>query len=284
MTASVSSNPTVPMRTRRYGRSFLIRIGNRAFDYRPERLEPLARAIRACTDDSFRETLANLLDRLAMIDSVPGPDIIHPELLPDGIPSPVRGRALQGGARSVSPRRTPWIGRGSASPSQSSATTLTPSSGLISTVRDLAQFDLALKKGVLLRPETLATAWLAPLGREPPAAATRSRLVRADLQGRDDRLAVRRQPERLIVPVVTVPGARDHADPPGEQRRPCEAVRADDGRSDGLAVRRGYSSVSLSGRSIGVLDHASQFPGHSRFFCSRRPGRRRNGRSDRFSV
>ena len=54
--------------------------------------------------------------------------------------------------------------KGAASPSQSSATTLTPSSGLISTVRDFAQFDLALKKGVLLRPETLATAWRAPLG------------------------------------------------------------------------------------------------------------------------
>src|SRR5688500_4591091 len=31
-----------------------------AFDYRPERLEPLGRAIRACTNDSFRETIANL--------------------------------------------------------------------------------------------------------------------------------------------------------------------------------------------------------------------------------
>ena len=43
------------------------------------------------------------------------------------------------------------------------ATTLTPASGLISTVRDFAQFDLALKKGVLLRPETLAAARRPPL-------------------------------------------------------------------------------------------------------------------------
>ena len=134
-----------------------------AFDYRPERLEPLGRAIRACTDNSFRETVANLLDRLAMIHSVPGLDIIHPELLPDGIPSPGEVARYTGVLQSLA---TPYAvdRRGSASPTQSSATTLTPSSGLISTARDLAQFDLALKKGLLLRPETLATAWLAPLG------------------------------------------------------------------------------------------------------------------------
>jgi hypothetical protein len=36
------------------------------------------------------------------------------------------------------------------------ATTVTPAAGLISTVQDFAQFDLALKQGVLLRPDTLA--------------------------------------------------------------------------------------------------------------------------------
>ncbi len=56
------------------------------FAYRPERLDPLKNAIRACTDDSYRETLANLLVQLAMVDSVPGPDMIHPETLTEGIP------------------------------------------------------------------------------------------------------------------------------------------------------------------------------------------------------
>src|SRR4029450_4323684 len=44
------------------------------------------------------------------------------------------------------------------------ATTLTPTSGLVSTVRDFAQFDLALRKAVLLRPETLELAWLPATG------------------------------------------------------------------------------------------------------------------------
>ena len=132
------------------------------FAYRPERLEPLARAIRACTDDSFRETLANLLDRLAMIDSAPGPDIVHPELLTEGIPTPSAVERYRGVLERLA---TPYTvdRNGRASLSQYSATTLTPESGLISTVRDFAQFDLALKKGVLLRPETLAAARRPPL-------------------------------------------------------------------------------------------------------------------------
>jgi hypothetical protein len=51
---------------------------------------------------------------------------------------------------------------GRSSLSQYSATTLTPGNGLISSVRDFAQFDLALKKGVLIRPETLALARRVP--------------------------------------------------------------------------------------------------------------------------
>jgi CubicO group peptidase (beta-lactamase class C family) len=132
------------------------------FAYRPERLEPLARAIRACTDDSFRETLANLLQRLAMIDSVPGPDIVHPELLTEGIPSP---SALDRYRRVLERLAVPYAVDRAGRPvaSQYSETTLTTASGLISTARDLAWFDLALKKGVLLRPDTIAAA------RRPPA-------------------------------------------------------------------------------------------------------------------
>ena len=131
------------------------------FSYRPERLEPLARAIRACTNDSYRETLANLLTRLAMIDSVPGPDIVHPELLTEGIPSPSMVERYRGALERLA---TPYFvdRSGRLSPSQYSATTLTPANGLISTVRDFAQFDLALKRGVLLRPDTLAMARRAP--------------------------------------------------------------------------------------------------------------------------
>ena len=132
------------------------------FAYRPERLDPLSRAIRVCTDDSFRETLANLLERLAMIDSVPGPDIVHPELLTEGIPSPSAVERYLGAlGRLATPYAVDQSGRASQSPYPD--TTITPFSGLISTVRDIAQFDLAIKKGVLLRPDTLALARRPPL-------------------------------------------------------------------------------------------------------------------------
>ncbi len=46
------------------------------FLHRPERLAPLWPVVRACAVDSYRETFANLLHRLAMFDSVPGPNIV----------------------------------------------------------------------------------------------------------------------------------------------------------------------------------------------------------------
>src|SRR5204862_3110006 len=48
-----------------------------SYSYRPDRLGGLGTVIRTCTNDSFRETLANLLDQNGMSDSVPGPDVIY---------------------------------------------------------------------------------------------------------------------------------------------------------------------------------------------------------------
>lgn len=131
--------------------------GNPSFSYRPERLEPLTTVVRACAVESFRGSTMNIFDQFAMRDSVPGPDA--PQLLPpaEGIPSPSEkaryGRILE---RLAVPYRVDRQRR--ATPSRYPATTLTPGSGLISTVHDLARFDLALKDGWLL-PETLAAAW-----------------------------------------------------------------------------------------------------------------------------
>src|SRR5262249_50207307 len=127
---------------------------NPVFNFRPERLEPLALAVRACSGDSYRERVGVLLDRFAMFDSVPGPDVTHLEPPAEGIPSPDVAarykRALDNLATpyAVNPQRR-------ASSSQYSVTTLTPASGLISTVRDFARFDLALRDGVIIKPETL---------------------------------------------------------------------------------------------------------------------------------
>jgi CubicO group peptidase (beta-lactamase class C family) len=117
--------------------------------------------MRQCTGDSYRESLSTLFDQLAMIDSVPGPDA--PTLVPpaEGVPSPetaARYNAVL--QRLATPYLVPQPGQASAT--LHSAVALTPASGVISTVRDLAKFDLALKQGLLLSPEMLATAWTPP--------------------------------------------------------------------------------------------------------------------------
>jgi CubicO group peptidase (beta-lactamase class C family) len=134
------------------------------FAYRPGRLAPLTAAVRACTGESFRAAVANLiLDRFVMFDSVPGPDAIHLASPDDGIPASWVARYSSVLAGLATPYAVNKPGQ--ASPSQYAATTLTAASGLISTVADVARFDLALRKGAFLRPDTLAAAWQPPLNR-----------------------------------------------------------------------------------------------------------------------
>ncbi len=140
---------------------------NPTFLYRPQRLEPLKVAIRACTEDSFRETLANTLSQFAMVDSVPGQDAVDLKPPAEGIPSASDRERYVDVLRRLA---TPYSidSRGRASIGQYASNTLTASGGLISTVRDLAKFDVALRKGRLVHADTLNDAWRAPAGRGQP--------------------------------------------------------------------------------------------------------------------
>jgi CubicO group peptidase (beta-lactamase class C family) len=132
------------------------------FAYRPDRLGPLSPAVQGCTQSTFRETVANLLDRLAMVDSVPGADIVN--TVP-GVESPFDPARIERYRAVLARLATPYAvdARGRASRSEYPTGTLTPGDGLIASVRDLAQFDLALRKGLLLREDTLAAWWQPPL-------------------------------------------------------------------------------------------------------------------------
>lgn len=134
------------------------------FDYRTRRLALLAPVVRVCSGDSFRESVANLFDRLAMTDSVPGPDAIRLKPPDEGIPSRSAAARYAGVIERLA---VPYAvdQQGNASRSAYSATTLTPGAGVISTARDFARFDLALKQDVLLKANTLAAAWRAPSSR-----------------------------------------------------------------------------------------------------------------------
>jgi CubicO group peptidase (beta-lactamase class C family) len=131
--------------------------GTPSFSYRPDRLAELAPAIRACTNDSYRETLANLMDSQAMINSVPGQDVVLLAPPAEGILTPAVERYREILGRLAVPYAVDSQKRATAT--QFTATALTSATGLISTMDDLAQFDTALRNGILLRPDTLAAAW-----------------------------------------------------------------------------------------------------------------------------
>lgn len=140
--------------------------GGLAFSYRPERLGGAAFAVSACSGNSpsaavsYRSTLATSLEHQIMYDSVPGPDVL--QLVPPPFPAATIDRYRGALTRLATPYAVDLQGR--ASPSRYVAQTLTPASGLISSMQDLEKFDLGLKKGFLLRPETIAAAWTPPLG------------------------------------------------------------------------------------------------------------------------
>jgi CubicO group peptidase (beta-lactamase class C family) len=132
------------------------------FSYRLERLDLLTAPLAACFDEPFRQAMAGFLETraLMMIDSVPGPDATTPAAA-DGIDQSDIDRYK----RALDRLATGYVVNGSTPVATAySAQTLTPRSGLITSVRDFAQFDLGLKMGKILRPESIAAAWTPPFG------------------------------------------------------------------------------------------------------------------------
>lgn len=137
--------------------------GNLTFSYNVARLEPLKSLMPGCFNLSFRRAFQSLLlDRLAMVDSVPGPDAAMPALPPTDLATPAEASRYNGVmARLAVPYAVSAQGT---TGSHYSVTTLGAGTGLISTVRDFAKFDLALRQGILLRGDTLTAAWTPPVG------------------------------------------------------------------------------------------------------------------------
>jgi CubicO group peptidase (beta-lactamase class C family) len=127
------------------------------FTYRPDRLAPLLWPEAVCATQRYRYELGGLLDRLAMSDSVPGPDAVQTSRNNAERAQYTTTLSRLSRAYSVDKRSRP-------TPITHPVTALTTYAGLISSVRDLAKFDLALRKGVLVRDDTLAGAWRTSTG------------------------------------------------------------------------------------------------------------------------
>jgi CubicO group peptidase (beta-lactamase class C family) len=153
-------------------RQLLTHTSEGAFTYSPERYSQLTLAIEWCAPQLYRKTVAHrLLERLAMRDSVPGRDLRNPSVVPEDLFDPstlARYSAVLD--RLAVPYRVDKRNRATRSELPVPAEGINAAVGLISTVRDLAQFDAALNSSLLLEEETLAAAWRP--GRTPDTLAT----------------------------------------------------------------------------------------------------------------
>jgi len=134
------------------------------YQYRPDRFEALTVAVAQCTGAPFRTTLTKFFETSGMFDSIAGADIVT-TMLPFtdtvGIAQAKRYTSIL--ERLAVPYNVDLQARKIAV-GQYTAPTLTAISGAISTVQDLEKFDLSLKSGVLLLPETVALMQAAPFG------------------------------------------------------------------------------------------------------------------------
>jgi len=137
-------------------------LGNLSYNYNPARLETLKFVLEVCNKLTFRQSFTQTLQRLGMMDSVPGPDAHLPELSNADVASPADAARYQ---QILYRLATPYAVDLANVPTVTSygVKTLGAAYGLVSTIFDFAKFDLALKQGLLLRPETLKLAWSNPV-------------------------------------------------------------------------------------------------------------------------
>lgn len=129
------------------------------FLYNPSAFAALTPVLEDCGDRPLPRLMVEfVLDRVAMFDSVPGHDIGTPgDPVRDLFDATQLGRYDAAIADLALPYRSDRSGR--VTVGQYPLRGLNASTGLISTVRDLAKFLEALDTGVLLRADTLAAAW-----------------------------------------------------------------------------------------------------------------------------
>jgi CubicO group peptidase (beta-lactamase class C family) len=135
--------------------------GVEPFTYSPERYSHLTALMEWCAPQPYRKSVAHrVLNRLAMRDSVPGTDLVDPDL---PLAEDLFTADELAHYRSVLQRlAVPYkvTGRNKADRTELPIVSMSASGGLVSTVRDLAKLDRELgDDGVMLRPETLAAAW-----------------------------------------------------------------------------------------------------------------------------
>lgn len=138
------------------------------FTYDPSRYATLTNVLDDCGSGPFRATVAaRVFDRLGMQDSVPGADLADAA-------SPGRREfddaTLSRYAAVLQRMATPYrVDRGGRASKGDISADVNAATGLVSTVQDLARFDVALDDGILLRRDHLAEAWTNVISRNGAA-------------------------------------------------------------------------------------------------------------------
>jgi len=128
------------------------------YNYNPDRFEVLKAVLEKVTGKPLRQLFVEkFLDPLEMQASVPGPDVAT-----DTTTWAVLGQDhLARYKADLDNFAQPYTYYGAGEILQASypPADFWASAGLLSTVRDMAKYDAAVDRGVLLKPETLAKAW-----------------------------------------------------------------------------------------------------------------------------
>jgi CubicO group peptidase (beta-lactamase class C family) len=135
------------------------------YQFNPARFDTLTMVAEWCIPQAYRKSISHrLLDRLAMTTSVPGTDLRDPDFtLPEGLYTDDEVAHYRD---VLSKLAVPYhLVRGRAEPSDIPALTMSAANGLVSTVRDLAQFDAALDSEILLLDDPREAAWTNATGR-----------------------------------------------------------------------------------------------------------------------
>jgi CubicO group peptidase (beta-lactamase class C family) len=133
-----------------------------AFRYDPDRYAQLSAAVEACILQPYRKTVAvNVLERLAMKDSVPGRDLATQPSSPVSSDPLFNNEVLDRYRRILERMAVPYRvdKRGKLFRTDLAPDGINAATGLVSTVRDLSRFDAALDSALLLNEETLSLAW-----------------------------------------------------------------------------------------------------------------------------
>ena len=128
------------------------------YRYDGDRFATLTTIVNLCMRMPFRQAMrTEILDRLAMIDSVPGQDLEAPSAqLAASLDEPTLARYLAVIARLAKPYT---VNVGGSVLADYPPRGINAAAGLISTVRDLAKYDAAIDSAILLNPDAQAVAW-----------------------------------------------------------------------------------------------------------------------------